>query len=200
LILLDAGYLHQTFSSAAIQAALQEVRANRGNPAVDARRAELEHAERLFRQVLALDPGQPDARLRLGHTLGELESHEEAAAELRKALDLNLNGPRLYYIELFLGREEEALGNRNEAKRHFENAAELYPKAQSPSLALSELARRSGDRAGALRALRGVTSLRSIPANNAERMDPWWQYYRIHSEDTEPLMEQMRELAGKNVR
>jgi tetratricopeptide (TPR) repeat protein len=144
-------------------------------------------------------PGHTDARIRLGHTLGELGSHEEAAAELRKALDASLNGAQLYYAELFLGREEEALGNRVDAKRHFENAAELYPRAQSPRLALSELARRSGDRAGALRALRGVTSVRSAALIDAEHTDPWWEYYEVHQDDTEPLMGQMRTLAGTNV-
>ena len=106
---------------------------------------------------------------------------------MRKAFAGNLNGNQLYFAELFLGREEEALGNRSDAKRHFENAAELYPKAQSPRLALSQLARRSGDRAGALRALQGVTSLPSTPLNDAARMDPWWEYYEVHADDTEPL-------------
>jgi tetratricopeptide (TPR) repeat protein len=198
-LLLDSGYLNEKFSSTAIQAAVQEMRATGGNPGVGSRRAQLERAERSFRQVLRVEPGHADARLRLGHTLSELAEHEEAAAELRKAIAGNLKGNQLYFAELFLGREEEALGNRADAKRHFENAAELYPKAQSPRLALSQLARRSGDRAGAIRALQGVTSLRSTPLNDAARTDPWWEYYEVHADDTEPLMEQMRALAGTNV-
>jgi len=198
-LLLDNGYLNEKFSSAAIQVAVQEMRATGGNPAVGSRRAQLERAERSFRQVLRIEPRQADARLRLGHTLGELGEHEEAAAELRQAFAANLKGNQLYFAELFLGREEEALGYRADAKRHFENAAELYPKAQSPRLALSQLARRSGDRAGAIRALQGVTSLRSTPLNDAARMDPWWEYYEAHGDDTEPLLEQMRALAGANI-
>jgi tetratricopeptide (TPR) repeat protein len=198
-LLLDNGYLHEKFSSAGIQAAAQEMRATGGNPAVSSRRAQLERAERSFRQVLRVEPRHAEARLRLGHTLGELAFHAEAAAELRKAFAGNLKGPQLYFAELFLGREEEALGNFADAKRHFENAAELYPKAQSPRLALSQLARRSGDRAGALRALQGVTLLPPTPLNDAARMDPWWQYYEVHLDDTETLMEQMRALAGTNV-
>jgi tetratricopeptide (TPR) repeat protein len=198
-LLLDTGYLHEKFSSASIQAAVLDLRETGGNPAVESRRAELERAEKAFRQVLALAPGHAEARIRLGHTLGELGSHDEAAAELRKALDARLNGAQLYYGELFLGREEEALGNGEDAKRHFQNAAELYPRAQSPRLALSELARRSGDRAGALRALRGVTSVRSTALNDAEHTDPWWDYYEVHQDDTEPLMGQMRTLAGTSV-
>jgi tetratricopeptide (TPR) repeat protein len=198
-LLLDSGYMYEKFSSAIIQAAILEMRATGGNPGVGSRRAQLERAERSFRQVLRLEPRHAEARLRLGHTLGELAFHGEAAAELRKTFNANLVGTHLYFAELFLGREEEALGNPADAKRHFENAAELYPKAQSPRLALSELARRSGDRAGALRALQGVTSLPSTPVNDAARMDPWWEYYEVHSDDTEPLMEQMRALAATNV-
>jgi tetratricopeptide (TPR) repeat protein len=198
-LLLDSGYLYEKFSSALIQAAVQEMRATGGNPGVGPRRAQLERAEKSFRQVLRLQPHHAEARLRLAHTLGELEFHAEAAAELRKTFSANLNGTQLYFAELLLGREEEALGNGDDAKRHFENAAELYPKAQSPRLALSELARRSGDRAGALRALQGVTSLPSNPLNDAARMDPWWEYYEVHADDTERLMEQMRALAGKNA-
>jgi hypothetical protein len=198
-LLLDRGYLSEKFSSAAIQAAIQDMRATGGNTAIGSRRAQLERAERSFRQVLRLEPDNAEARVRLGHTLGDLGSHEEAAAELRKALDQNLNGTQRYFAELFLGREEEAVGNRADAKQHFENAAELYPKAQSARLALSELARRSGDRAGALRALQGVTSLPPTPLNDAARRDPWWEYYEVHLEDTEPLMEQMRTLAEAHV-
>lgn len=198
-LLLDTGYLHEKFSSASIQAAALDLRESGGNPAVESRRAELERAERAFRQVLDLAPGHTEARLRLGHTLGELASHEEAAAELRKTLGASLQGAQLYYAELFLGREEEALGNRVDAKRHFENAAELYPRAQSPRLALSELARRSGDRAGALRALRGVMPVRSTGLNDVEHTDPWWDYYEVHRDDTDPLMGQMRTLAGTNI-
>jgi hypothetical protein len=195
-VFLDSAYLHQKFSSSLIQAAAQDFRADGGNPAVDLRRPELERAARYFQQVVALEPANAEARLRLGHTLGELGRHDEAAAELHKAIDTRIDGPQLYYAELFLGHEEQALGRRDQAKRHYENAAELYPKAQSPRLALSQLARLSGDRAGALLALRGVAAL---PRADFERFDPWWEYYEVHLEDAESLMEEMRGLAGKPI-
>ena len=195
--LLDSAYLHQDFSSVSLQAAAQDLRAAGSNPAVESRRMELERAERFFRQTLAVDPGQTDARVRLGHTLGEIGRHDEAAIELRRAIDARLNGPLLYFAELFLGHEEQALGRSDAAKRHYENAAELYPKAQSPWLALSQLSRQSGDRLGALRALKGVTAL---PPDEFYRWDPWWGYYNSHQDDSERLLDDMRKLARPEIR
>lgn len=195
--LLDSAYLHQDFSSISLQAAAQDLRAAGANPAVESRRLELERAERFFRQTLAVDPGQTDARVRLGHTLGEMGRHDEAAIELRRAIDARLNGPQLYFAELFFGHEEQALGRPDAAKRHYENAAELYPKAQSPWLALSQLARQSGDRLGALRALKGITAL---PSEERYRWDPWWGYYNFHQDDSDRLLDDMRKLARPEIR
>ena len=55
--------------------------------------------------------------------------------------------------ELFLGRAEEALGHDEAARAAFERASALYPNAQSPRLALSQIARRAGNRAAAQREL-----------------------------------------------
>ena len=52
--------------------------------AVSSRRDELQRAERFLREALVLAPGDADGRIRLGHTLGELGRHGEAAAELRR--------------------------------------------------------------------------------------------------------------------
>ena len=192
ILVLDRGYLHNKFSSADIQAAVQDVIAIGGRVAVDSRRIELTRAERYFRRAVVLDPSRADARIRLGDVLGRLERHSEAADELRRAMQANLSGPDMYFAELFLGREEHALGRREEARRHYENAAELYPKAQSPRLALSELARQAGDRNTALQVLRPL-SAGSVALGR--QTDPWWQYYEVHSDDAEPLMAAMRKLA-----
>ena len=111
--------------------------------------------------------------------IGQLGRHDEAAAELRKALGAGLPRESQYYAELFVGREEQALGRSEAARESFERASELYPLAQSPRLALSHLARQSGDRTRALQALRYVSEL---PANALRREDPWWDYYSVHRE------------------
>jgi tetratricopeptide (TPR) repeat protein len=184
--LLDSAYLHQELSSPAVQSAVQELRDAGTDVVVDTRRRELEHAERFLRETLAVDTRNADARCRLGHTLGELGRHRDAAAELRQALDAQPDRARRYLSELFLGRQEQALGRRDEARRRYEIAATLFPEAQSPQLALAALARETGDRAGASRALQAITS-----ALEGNRHDPWFSYYRPHDADAESLMREM---------
>jgi tetratricopeptide (TPR) repeat protein len=176
-MLLDSAYLHEILASPQIQAAVESLDPSRGfTPRVDSRRIELGRAERLFRQALAVEPDNADARVRLGRVVGQLGRHREAVAELRKAIGAGLAGESLYYAELFLGREEESLGNRTAARESYEKASKLYPRAQSPRLALSQLDWQSGDRAAALRALESMSNL---PPHELEG-DPWWTYYAVH--------------------
>jgi tetratricopeptide (TPR) repeat protein len=188
-ILIDSAYLHQELSSPAVQGSLQELRDNSINVTVDSRRGELQRADRFFREALALTPGDADARIRLGHTLVELGRHKEAAVELHKAINGKPDARRLYLAELFLGRAEHALGRHAEARRLYEHAAELYPNAQSPKLALSHVARQTGDRFGAQQSLN-----RLIAAPTATPSDPWWFYYQPHRDDADALMNRMREI------
>ncbi len=192
LILLDSAYLHLELASPAIQAAIREVRAEGADVAVDSRRHELERAERFLRGALTLAPDDAEARYRLGHTLGELGRHQEAAAELRRAIDANPNATQLYLAELVLGRQEHTLGRKAEAVRHYENAAALFPNAQSPRLALSQLARQSGDP----NAARYVVEILAAPQAESDRDDPWLSYYLPHREDAARLMREMRERVG----
>ena len=172
---LDSAYLHQMYASPAIQAAVQDLRPINnsapksrwlvGSP-VDSRTRELNRAEQFLREALARAPDNAEVRIRRGQTLGELGRHNEAAAELRAVPRRGLTRRLAYLAELFLGREEHALGRRAEAERHYENAAALYPNAQSPRIALSHLARQSGNRAAASRYLQEVT--RHSPGSNVD--------------------------------
>ena len=168
------------------------LRADGVNVAVAGRQAELHQAERFLRQASNLSPEDARIRVRLGRTLGELGRHQEAATELRRAIDATPDPPLLYLAELFLGREVHALGRRDESKRHFENAAALYPNAQAPQLALGELARQSGDRRGAMMTIQRLAERSS----SGDDSDPWWSYYRPHQQDATTLMEEMRALAS----
>ena len=98
-------------------------------------------------------------------------------------------GRLLYYAELFLGAEEEALGNRDAARVAYEQAAELYPTAQSPLLALSQLARRS-----AIAAARCARSIGCSRCSEETRRhdDPWWWYYVAQARDADELLDAMR--------
>jgi hypothetical protein len=153
---------------------------------------ELRQAENYLRDALARAPDNAEARIRLGQTLGELGRHKEAAAELRAVTRARLGRHLVYLAELFLGREEEALGRRAEAERHYQNAATLYPTAQSPRIALSHLARQSGNRAAASQYLEDVSRISA--SGHLDEPDPWWFYYQPHRDDADALMNRMREI------
>jgi tetratricopeptide (TPR) repeat protein len=177
MLLFLSGILHERFSSSSLQAAAASVVAgNRAETSLGSEKAELTRAERFFRDALAVQPDHLEARVRYGHVLAALGRHELAAEALRAAIKSGVTGEWLYLAEMFLGAEEDVLGQRARARACFEHAASLYPRAQSPRIALSQLSRRAGDRAGAQRELR---ILAEIPANSREREDPWWDYYDI---------------------
>ena len=114
--------------------------------------------------------------MRHGNTLGRLGRHQEAIAELRRAIADGAEGDLLYLAHLFLGREEEANRNIEAARESYEHAARVRPTAQTPRLALSLLARRIGDRAAAQREL---DALARLPLAENRRDDPWWKYFNF---------------------
>ena len=116
-------------------------------------RAELAKAERFFRDSLAHRPEHLEARVRHGRVLDHLGRHEEASANCAGPLPDGASDQLLYLAQLFLGRAEEALEHGEAARAAFERASALYPNAQSPRLALSQIARRAGNRPAAQREL-----------------------------------------------
>jgi tetratricopeptide (TPR) repeat protein len=176
-ILYDSGVLHERFGSAALQAAAESVtESNRTSAAVSTARGELGRAERFFRDSLVHRPDHLEARVRHGRVLGDLGRHDEAAEELRRAIEGGAGGQLLYLAQLFLGRAEEARGQYEASRAAFARASALYPNAQSPLLALSQIARRTGDRATAQRELQTIAKL---PDDERRREDPWWFYYDV---------------------
>jgi len=153
-------------------------------------REELAQAEAFFRRALALTPGFPEARLRLGRVLLLRGRYKEAAEELRLATASAGEDLLRYYGTLFLGAAEEALGDDGGASAAYAKGAQLYPAAQSPRLALSALARRRGDRPGALTEIRRVFEL---PASPAARDDPWWTYHSAQARNADALLEELRQ-------
>ena len=176
-LLYLSGLLHERFSSASLQAAAEAViSGNTGVTSVDSARVEQTRAERFFREALVFRPDHLESRVRYGHVLGELGRHAEAATALRTAIGQGASGRLLYWALLFLGKQEEMLGNGDGARADYERAAGLFPRAQSPRLALSQLARRAGDRRAAQRQL---AELAELPADERQREDPWWDYYAL---------------------
>lgn len=157
----------------------------------------LERAAGFFRRALAADSEFDEARLHLGHVNGQLGAHEPAAADLRRVAPAFTDELLEYYAALFLGREEDALGRRDAARAAFERASALFPRAQSPLLSESELARRAGDSPGARAPLERLLAL---PPDEADRADPWWWYEVSHVRDWETLLEGWRAGVRREIK
>jgi hypothetical protein len=191
-LLFLSGSQRETYAGPAIQSATRSVVLPAGlTMAIESERSELRQAEGFLRRALALRSGMGEGHLRLGRVLGQQGHHAEAAGELRQALALVDDDALRYYGELFLGAEEQALGQLDAARGAFEAAAVLFPSAQSPLIALSELARRRGDRAGALAAIQKVFEVPE--AGSVGRDDPWWVYHTAQARNAEALLDAVRE-------
>jgi tetratricopeptide (TPR) repeat protein len=162
------------------------------NADVGSAAVELGKAEQAFRAALDVDPTFADARLHLGRVLG-LRGQARAAANELARIPESSEPVLLYWAALLLGRQHEALGDPATARDDYRRAAALYPRAQSPLLAASALARRSGDRAGANAA---IAPLLALPADFETRDDPWWAYGRSPRNADELVREMYRVLGG----
>jgi tetratricopeptide (TPR) repeat protein len=188
--LFQAGCLHESLASPPVQSVIRTAVIPPGvDIGVRSERAELETAERLLRQALAQDSTFVEARLRLGRVLARLGRHADAAAELRQLSDDDFDQPEnRYFAALFLGAEEEAVGRRAEARAAYLHAAEIFPQAQSPHIALSHLARDGGDRTEALARMNRVLEL---PLDWAERRDPFWIYHFFQGRDLDARLDEL---------
>jgi tetratricopeptide (TPR) repeat protein len=188
-ILFLSGCQHEAYARPLIQSAVRTAVLPTGFAIdVDSAGLELRRAESFFRRALSRDAAHAEARLRLGRALGQLDRHADAASALRAASESLADSQQRYYSDLFLGAEEEALGRFEAARAAYERARRAYPRAQSPYLALSQLARRTGDRAGALRATQEMFELSKDPARN----DPWWSYFLVGARNAEDWLDELR--------
>jgi len=191
-LLFLSGALHETYARPGIQSAVGAAVVPTGfSLDILSARVELRRAESFLRSALAHAPDMAEAHLRLGRVLGLQGQHAEAIASLRRALGLLGDDDELRYDgELFAGAEEEALGHYDAAREAYERAQMLFPSAQSPLIALSQLARRRGDRAGAFAAIQRLFAL--PPAGAEGREDPWWVYHKAQARNAEALVEAVR--------
>jgi hypothetical protein len=90
---------------------------------------------------------------------------------------------------LFLGTELGATGKVDLARESFEHAVALFPTAQAPLIAMSDLYRHRGDRASALEA---VHRLEALPPDTAKRTDPWWEYFHSYAADADDQLRAVR--------
>lgn len=179
MLLFYSGVVHEAYASERIQSVFDTLPPGVGQAPAARPEEQWKKAERLFEEAATAN-GPVEARIRRARVLGLLGRHAEAVTILRD-IRPRLTDQRLRYLgALFLGTEEGALGRVDEARAALEGAASLFPTAQSPLIALAELARRSGDRAAAVAAL---DRIRQLPRNAEDREDPWKDYFRAFAMD-----------------
>jgi hypothetical protein len=193
-VLFFAAAAHESFAGVRMQSVMRSLKVPRGvSFDIGNEDSELRLAEHLYKRSLEQNPTFLEARIRLGHVLGLRGQHQEAIEQLRQgvsAAELVLQ----YYANLFLGREFEDLGNGTEARRSYERAAALAPRAQSPLLGLSRLAEHAGDRAAAREAMARVFE---FPPNEFERSDPWWVYEVVQARAVDIMLDDVRQRIAR---
>ena len=142
---------------------------------------ELHMAEQHLREAVRFG-APPEASLRLGRVLGSLGKHGEAVLLLQQMIPPDGDTRLDYFRSLFFGTELGAVGRLDPARESLERAAALFPTAQAPLIAMSEMYRRAGQRTAALDAIR---RLEALPADARKRVDPWTDYAHSYAADGE---------------
>jgi len=188
ILLFYAGAMHEALGSPRFQNVPATAPVPPSDVPLPSEDRQLHEAARFFREAVR-EGAPPEARLRLGRVLGRLGKHAEAVTVLEQTVVPTGDVRLAYFQALFLGTEQGVLGQVEPARASLERAATLRPTAQAPLIALSDMLRRSGDRAAALDAIRRIQAL---PANPAARDDPWWDYYRSYAADAEAQLAAVR--------
>ena len=190
-VLFLGGVLHETLSAETVQEPLRKSDHLRTGVRVRSAKGELDVAEDLLRRAVKRNPTFAEARLHLGRVLVEQGQAKAALPELTQALSSIQNKALQYYGHMFLGRSAAETGDAARARAAYERAAQLSPAAQSPLIALSQLAYSRGDAAEATSLLARVADLPAL-----ENDDPWWFYSttvgRFFKPSHEELVESLR--------
>ena len=145
--------------------------------------AELGDATSQLKRAVERNGAHAEARLHYGRVLTLAGRAAAAIPELRRAATEVKEPEQRYYAQLFLGAAFEANRQLSEARTAYDAAAALFPDAQSPKLALSQLAASRGDRSGAAQALEPLLAM-----STEQRADPWWTYFSSCGHDADALM------------
>jgi tetratricopeptide (TPR) repeat protein len=172
-ILALGGAVHESLAAPQMQAPLGDDRVLRDRLRVRETPGQLGRSEDLLRRALQHNDALVEPRIRLGNVLGLRGKHVEAARELERAVaGARENRLLAYYARMLHGRELEASGDRRSARTAYEQAQRLFPAAQAPQLALSQLLKGAGDAAMAVSILD-----RLVQPSNQTADDPWWSYH-----------------------
>ena len=152
-----------------------------------------DHVEQVrdhYEAAIAMPDVSAEARVRLAWFLHRIGRHGEAIVHLNRVAREPIPERSLRYLrQLFLGHVLMALGEKAQASNAFEAARREMPGAQSPRVALMNLALLDDNRVAA------EALAEDIQSPSTTSSDPWWGYwqgqYRLHS----AALERLREMA-----
>jgi hypothetical protein len=150
--------------------------------------SEMKTAETFLEKAVRLDPSFDEAHLHLGHVLLARGKPREAVVELERAVSGAKDPLLQYYAAMFLGAAEEDLSSDDAARVAYQRAAGIFPRAQSPYLALSALNARRGNRPAAITS---IAPMFTLPADAEHRDDPWWRYTTLQGRRAGDQLEQL---------
>jgi hypothetical protein len=160
---------------------------------------EAEEAARLLRQAVGIDRELAEAYIRLGHVLGQRGRRLEAIDWLERGIRLSRSPVVRYWGFLWLGQERREMDRIDAAIQAFEEAAKLYPRAQTPRLALSQIFYDRGDRARALAEYTtALTVATGVVPSTSLRVDedPRLVYEQTHVPSSDALLADLRAAFG----
>jgi tetratricopeptide (TPR) repeat protein len=135
----------------------------------------LSEAERRYRQVLAADPKNAEAQLRLGRVITLTGHAGEARQALTRSRELTEDRRLRYLSLLFEADARERAGDAGGARDSYGAALRIWPTGQSARLGLSRLRLLERDYAGARELLPRQAS---GALGSGEPGDPWaWYQY-----------------------
>lgn len=187
------GLIREAQGSSNIQAAVAEQMAAQRRATqrfvAPVKSADFENGEAraAFQQAVRLDPGHVEARIRLGRQLSLDGKQDAAVGELRTALAQTQSTRLRYLAQLLLGRATELLGRHDEARAAYEAASAAFPEAQSPRIALSQLALQAGDGEAAKSVLTFLAG-----GSSSDTADPWWRYHYARETANATLVSRLR--------
>ncbi|HET9833060.1 MAG TPA: tetratricopeptide repeat protein [Vicinamibacterales bacterium] len=188
-ILFLSGTHAESYAGAGIQAVLKTAVLPTGYVLrIGSSDAEMKSAETFLERAVRIDPSSDEPHLHLGHVLLARGKPQEAVAELQRAASGSKDPLILYYAAMFLGSAEEELSQYDAAREAYEKAATVFPRAQSPHLALSALNARRGNRTAAIGT---IAPLFALPSDVEYRDDPWWRYSVLQGRPAGDLLEQL---------
>jgi len=148
-------------------------------------------AEGHYRRALEIDPSYVEARVRLARLLDHRGRHDDAAAEIDKALSARPADVTGFYARIVAGRIAAARGKYDEALQRYREASAQFPGAQSALLGTSHAALMLAD---VPEALTPLVQLDRLPLRDT---DPWLDYRLGAGRDASALLAALWEGASQ---